>query len=90
MNGLLLVTGAMTLAHLVIFKQQNMKRAEGYYWVCSEELWYIAKWSEWESSDSDKDSGCWELPGTEIWWYDRDLDEIDENRIVRNKTLNNE
>ena len=54
-----------------------MKRENGYYHVRIHNYWEIAKW--------DSKLKVWTYKG--IPWVDRDFDEIDERRIVREEVI---
>lgn len=55
-----------------------MERESGYYWVNCKGEWIVAQW--------DKSMNWWVITGNERLFYDKDFDEIDERRIVREET----
>jgi hypothetical protein len=56
----------------------EVTREDGFYWVRRSDEWQVARWDR---------NACyrasWSLPGSDDWWDDAEMIEIDERRIVR-------
>ena len=50
-------------------------RQSGYYWVRSKKTWLLCKWYH--------ASQCWRVFGSLDVFYDKDFDEINENRLIK-------
>ena len=54
----------------------KMNRQTGYCWVIYNTEWVVARWNNWDID------ACWHLMGLSGIWFDPDMKQINETRIL--------